>query len=86
VPAGHVDQFAQAVSSGATQQALQAVPPQARSQAAALADSAFVSGLNTILLVAAVVLFVGSVLAFVLVRQKDFVASAPAPAAAPEPG
>jgi EmrB/QacA subfamily drug resistance transporter len=86
VPAGHVDQFAQAVSSGATQQALQAVPPQARSQAAALADSAFVSGLNTILLVAAVVLFLGSVLAFVLVRQKDFVASAPAPAAAPEPG
>jgi predicted MFS family arabinose efflux permease len=86
VPPGHVDQFAQAVSSGATQQALQAVPPQTRSQAADLADSAFVSGLNTILLVAAVVLFVGSVLAFVLVRQKDFVASAPAPAAAPEPG
>jgi EmrB/QacA subfamily drug resistance transporter len=85
VPAGHVDQFAQAVSSGATQQALQAVPPQARSQAAALADSAFVNGLNTILLVAAVVLFMGSVLAFVLVRQKDFVASAPA-TAAPEPG
>jgi EmrB/QacA subfamily drug resistance transporter len=86
VPAAHVDQFAQAVSSGATQQALQAVPPQARSQAAALADSAFVHGLNTILLVAAVVLFVGSVLAFVLVRQKDFVASAPAPAPAAEPG
>jgi EmrB/QacA subfamily drug resistance transporter len=85
VPAAHVDQFAQAVSSGATQQALQAVPPQARAQAASLADSAFVGGLNTILLVAAVIVFAGSVLAFVLVRQKDFVASAPA-AAAPEPG
>ena len=39
---------------------------------------AFVSGLNEMLLVAAIVLFVGAVLAFALVRAKDFVASGPA--------
>jgi EmrB/QacA subfamily drug resistance transporter len=75
VPAGHVHQFAQAVSSGGTQQALQAVPSSARAQAESLAHSAFISGLNEILLVAAFVLFAGAVLAFVLVRQRDFVAS-----------
>jgi EmrB/QacA subfamily drug resistance transporter len=83
VPSGHVHQFAQAVSSGATQQALSAAPPQVRSQAKALADSAFISGLNEILLVAAFVLFAGAVLAFLLVRRQDFVASGPA--VAPEP-
>jgi MFS family permease len=42
------------------------------------ARSAFIYGLNSILLVAAIVLFVGAVLAFLLVREKDFVASGPA--------
>jgi predicted MFS family arabinose efflux permease len=41
--------------------------------------SAFISGLNTILLIAAFVLFAGAILAFLLVRQQDFVASGPAP-------
>jgi len=50
---------------------------------AVIAHEAFISGLNTIFVVAAVVLFVGAVLAFVLVRRKDFVASqAPVPAGA----
>jgi hypothetical protein len=40
--------------------------------------SAFIAGLNSILLVAAIVLFVGAVLAVLLVREKDFVASGPA--------
>ena len=45
-----------------------------------LTDSktAFIYGLNGILLVAAIVLFVGAVLAFLLIREKDFVASGPA--------
>ena len=77
VPAGQVHRFAQAVSSGATSQALKAVPPQARSQAATLAHSAFISGLNEILLVAAFVLFAGALFALVLVRRQDFVASGP---------
>jgi hypothetical protein len=40
-----------------------------------LDHSAFISGLNTILLVSAFVLFAGAILAFVLVRQQDFVES-----------
>lgn len=43
-----------------------------------IARSAFISGMNEILLVAAFVLFAGAVLAFVLVRRQDFVASGPA--------
>jgi EmrB/QacA subfamily drug resistance transporter len=77
VPAGQVHELAQAVSSGATKQALQGVPAQFRAQAADLARSAFISGLDEILFVAAFVLFAGAVLAFVLVRRRDFVASGP---------
>ncbi|HLQ04049.1 MAG TPA: MFS transporter [Verrucomicrobiae bacterium] len=51
-------------------------------QGGALARHAFVSGLHTILLVGAFVAFAGAVLALLLVRQQDFVASRPAPAAA----
>jgi EmrB/QacA subfamily drug resistance transporter len=43
--------------------------------------AAFLHGMNSILLVAAIVLFVGAILAFLLVREKDFVASGPAAAA-----
>jgi predicted MFS family arabinose efflux permease len=81
VPAAHVNQFAQAVASGGAQQALQDVPASARSQAETLAHSAFISGLNSILLVAAFVLFAGAVLALALVRQRDFVASGESAAA-----
>jgi len=42
------------------------------------ARSAFIYGLNGILLIAAFVLFAGAILAFLLVREKDFVASGPA--------
>jgi hypothetical protein len=41
------------------------------------ARAAFISGLNAILQVGAVVAAIGAVLAFVLVRRKDFVASGP---------
>ena len=49
--------------------------------AADVAHSAFITGLNTIFVVAAFVLFAGAILAFVLVRQQDFVASGPQVAA-----
>jgi predicted MFS family arabinose efflux permease len=84
VPRAHVHQLAQAVSSGAVQQALQAAPARVRGQAKHVADAAFISGLNEILLVASFVLFAGAVLAFLLVRRRDFVPSAPA--VAPEAG
>jgi EmrB/QacA subfamily drug resistance transporter len=78
VPAGQADRFAAAVASGATRQALQAVPDPARGRATQVAQSAFISGLNEILLVAAFVLFAGAICAFALVRRRDFVASGPA--------
>jgi EmrB/QacA subfamily drug resistance transporter len=78
VPGDHAGRLAQAVASGATQRAIQALPASVRQQAAQAAREAFVSGLNEILLVAAFVAFAGAVLAFALVRQKDFVASGPA--------
>ena len=77
---GHAHQLAQAVASGGTKQALSAVPAAQRAQVASLARAAFISGLNEILLVAAFVLFAGSICAFALVRGRDFVASGPAAA------
>ena len=58
--------FEDAISSGAVHTA------QARAE--------FVHGLNDILLVATFVALAGAVLAFALVRARDFVASAPQPA------
>jgi EmrB/QacA subfamily drug resistance transporter len=85
VPPAHLAQFARAVASGATNRALQAVPPQARAQAATASKSAFISGLNEILLVAAFVAFAGAVLALVLVRRRDIVAAPSHAAGEPEP-
>jgi EmrB/QacA subfamily drug resistance transporter len=83
VPAPYVHPLAQAISSGGhVGLGWTGSPPNWFTPT--LARSAFISGLNEILLVAAFVLFAGSVLAFLLVRQKDFVASGPA--AAPEGG
>jgi uncharacterized membrane protein len=45
----------------------------------------FTDGLNDILLVAAIVAFVGAVLSFVLIRGSDFVASHAAAAPQDEP-
>ena len=86
IPQRFVQPFSKGVASGATQQALDVVPAPLRPRAEALAHSAFISGLNTILLVAAFVLFAGAILAFVLVRQQDFVPSGPAAEVAAEPG
>ena len=77
--------WAQSIASGSTAPFSQhAVDPHISPHALKLliddARSAFINGMNSILLVAAIVLFVGAVLAFLLVRQKDFVASGPAAA------
>ena len=58
-------------------------PPGSRAQAGEAVQSAFIGGFNEILLVGAVIAFVGGVLAFVLTRERDFVAAPGAePAAA----
>jgi EmrB/QacA subfamily drug resistance transporter len=77
--------LAQAIASGATPKSLpvfHAPGPGFRLDPTKVAHAAFISGLNTIFVVAAFVLFAGAILAFVLVRQQDFVASGPAVEAA----
>jgi EmrB/QacA subfamily drug resistance transporter len=71
----HGSAVAQQLASGG---GLSASPPAAvRQQLTDIGHQAFVSGFNEIAVVGAIIAAVGSVLAFVLVRQADFVESAP---------
>jgi EmrB/QacA subfamily drug resistance transporter len=79
------EQLADAFSSGNAPAAIGSVPPGQRGVLAHAAETSFISGLDTILLVAAIVCFVGAALSLLLVRQRDFVqqpGEAVAPAAA----
>jgi EmrB/QacA subfamily drug resistance transporter len=49
------------------------LPPAIHAKAVQAADVAFVSGFNTIILIAAVLSFAGAALGFLLVRSRDFV-------------
>lgn len=83
---GRVDAISHAVAAGGAGQVIGAVPGAERARAANAIHSAFAATMNNILLVAAIVAIVGSVLAFALVRQRDFVTyGAPAPEADPAP-
>jgi hypothetical protein len=62
-------------ANGRQQQAIQSLPPQLRAHAALVARASFVAGLHDILLVGAAVAGCGAVLAVLLVRRRDFVAS-----------
>jgi EmrB/QacA subfamily drug resistance transporter len=78
--AGHAAKLAHAVAGGGTQAVLRGVPPAQRAHAAAAIHAAFAGALNDILLVGAIVAFVGAALSLVLVRSKDFaVYGAPEP-------
>jgi predicted MFS family arabinose efflux permease len=81
--------FSEAVSSGAAQSALASVPPQLRERAADAANTAFISGLNEILLVGAAIALAGGLAGWLLVRSRDLIAVPGAPQAAaprdPEP-
>ena len=61
------------VASGGSRAAAAAVGPAERGPVAHAADTAFVSGLNEILLIAGIVSLVGAALGFLLVRSRDFV-------------
>jgi EmrB/QacA subfamily drug resistance transporter len=83
--AGHAAQIAHAVAAGGTQRVLHRVPGAERAQAGGAIHLAFVSAMNEILVVAAIVALVGAVLAVLLVRGQDFAtyrAPEPAPATA----
>lgn len=77
-----VGRVAHSVATGSTQQAIATAPAGTRGAVAHAARSAFVTGLNEIFLVAAVVAFVGAAIGFALVRRRDFVYRRTAPAAA----
>jgi EmrB/QacA subfamily drug resistance transporter len=70
-PAG----LAEAVSSGGSRAAAAAAPPGQRVEIVHASKVAFVSGFNEILLIGAVVAFLGAALGFALVRSSDFVQS-----------
>jgi EmrB/QacA subfamily drug resistance transporter len=72
--AGHAHSIAHAVAAGGAQSVLSLVPPRLRAQAAHAMHGAFAGALNDILIVAAVIAFVGAVLALALIRSRDFAA------------
>ena len=71
----HAHQLAAQLSSGQAGRAIAAAPPAARAHVAEVARASFISGLNHILVLGAIVSACGAVLAAVLVRPQDFVAS-----------
>jgi EmrB/QacA subfamily drug resistance transporter len=86
--APHTSELARAVASGGTGRALSAAPGPARDQIAHAAHQAFVSGFNTVALVAMAVATLGSLAGYALVRGRDFVTQPGAPERAreaPEP-
>lgn len=71
--AGRAGVLAQAVASGGTRQAVAAVPSAEQAVVGRAAREAFIAGLNDVLIVAAVIALAGAVLAFALMRRRDFV-------------
>jgi EmrB/QacA subfamily drug resistance transporter len=68
------DGLGEAVASGGSRAVAELpLPPAIHAKATHAADVAFVSGMNEILVIGAIICFVGAVLGFVLVRSEDFV-------------
>ncbi|MFN8164031.1 MAG: MFS transporter [Solirubrobacterales bacterium] len=74
------------VSSGGSRAAAEAVPAALRPRVSQAADIAFVGGFNEIILIAAVLSFVGAGLGFALVRSRDFVQPTEGPRSPPQDG
>jgi EmrB/QacA subfamily drug resistance transporter len=72
---GQGSRIASAVTSGHPDQVLATLSPADRSTASTIIRAAFTSGLNWIFLIAAIVAFVGGVVALLAIRQRDFVAT-----------
>jgi EmrB/QacA subfamily drug resistance transporter len=65
--------LAEVVASGGSKAAGQVVPPGARAEVTHAATVAFVNAFNEIMLIGAVIAFVGATLGLILVRPQDFV-------------
>jgi hypothetical protein len=79
--AKHMGQIGPALTNGQLGKALAKVPPAERAPIAHAARAAFTTGLDHILLVAAIMAIVAGVLTLVLIRTRDFVQHGPAAAA-----
>ncbi len=71
---GHGQELATAIQSGAVAKVITKLPDSARGTVRSIATNAFASGLNLILLVAAIVALAAGVIAFVTIRGQDFAA------------
>ncbi|MFF5073856.1 MFS transporter [Micromonospora olivasterospora] len=71
--AAHGDDIARALRNGSVNRLFATVPPQQRDLLDEIARGSFASGLNEILLLAAIVTIAAGILAFALIRSKDFV-------------
>src|SRR6476659_1667044 len=69
--------LAEAVSSGGSRAAATAAPPGQRTEIVHAAKVAFVSVFNEILLIGAILSFLGAALGFALVRSSDFIQASP---------
>jgi EmrB/QacA subfamily drug resistance transporter len=67
------DGLGELVASGGTKAAVAVAPPGSRAEVAHASTVAFVSGFNEIILIAAILSFIGAALGFFLVRSSDFV-------------
>jgi predicted MFS family arabinose efflux permease len=81
--AAHAHQLGAVISAGGTREALAHASHQTQGLIASAAKISYVDALNTILLVAAGVAFVGMVVSFLAIRQRDF-HEAPEGAAVPD--
>ena len=71
---GAPDGLGEAVASGGSRAVAELpLPPAIHAKATHAADVAFVSGMNEILVIGAIICFVGAILGFLLVRSEDFV-------------
>ena len=68
--------LAHAISTGGGADAIASTPQPLRGLVSFTARSALVDGLNTIMLISAVVPFAAAVASFILIRERDFVALA----------
>jgi predicted MFS family arabinose efflux permease len=71
--ASQAHELAQAASSGQAARALATIPAPLRGLAGQASVGGFVDGLNTVLLIGAVIAFAGAALTLVLIRSQDFV-------------
>jgi EmrB/QacA subfamily drug resistance transporter len=73
-------QLVEAASAGNLDQALAAVPTQARPSVTSAVNEGFIAGLNDVLIIGALLCFAGAVLALLLVKERDLSARRPSPA------